>query len=326
MGCAQYRKYLLTIQNPLERGLDHGTIRDILATMNVTYWCMADEVATTGTPHTHVFLYRKGAIRVDTIRRKFPNCHYDSCQGTCTENRDYILKQGKWADTEKAETGVPGTFEEFGEIPAEREEGGTRDADLIDAIDAGKTTEDIIRSTPKYVFRSNDIDVLRQTLTTERYRTQNRDVTVNYLFGPTASGKTSSIYAAHPAAEICRITNYGTPASGVKFDGYHGHPILVFEEFHGQIPLPDLLNYLDRYPLMLPARYSDRVACFTTVYITSNSPLEELYCAEQRICPETWEAFVRRISHIIEFFADGSRVEHGTGEYISPDKADQINP
>lgn len=35
---------------------------------------------------------------------------------------------------------------------------------------------------------------------------------------------------------------------------------LVFEEFHSQIPIGDMHNYLDIYPLMLPARYNDKVA------------------------------------------------------------------
>lgn len=318
MSSEQHRKYMVTIQHPQERGLDHGTIKDILASLNVTYWCIADEVATTGTPHTHVFIFRKGAIRVDTIRRKFPGCHYDSCQGTCAEARAYIRKEGKWAETEKAETSVPGTYEEGGTMPSEREEGGIRDADLIDAIEAGLSTAEIIRRSSKYVFRSADIDLLRQTLIADRYRTQDREITVHYLFGSTSSGKISTIYASHPAAEICRITNYGSPSTGVRYDSYHEHPVLVFEGFLGQIPLADLLIYLDRHPLMLPARYTDRVACYTTVYIVSSIPLEVQYTAEQRINPAAWKDFTDRINHVVEYLPDGSRLDHKTGELIVP--------
>ena len=305
---------MITIQHPLAKGFDHDMIRDIVSTMKPSYWCMADEIATTGTPHTHVFIYRNSAIRVDTIQRKFPACHYDSCLGTCAENRDYLLKTGKWADTDKAETSVPGTFEEFGTMPTEREEKNPRDADLIDAIEAGQTTAEIIRNDPSLAFRSNEIDVLRQTLTTERFKVENRELTVIYLYGPTATGKTRSIYAAHPAGDICRITNYGT--SGVKFDAYHGQPVLVLEEFHSQIPLPDMLNYLDIYPLMLPARYSDRVACYTTVYITSNISLAEQYQLTQQVDHATWAAFIRRIVKVVEFLEDGTTSEHKPEEYL----------
>lgn len=316
MSSAQYRKYMITIQHPLDKGFDHDMIRDIVSTMKPSYWCMCDEIATTGTPHTHVFLYRQSAIRIDTIQRKFPACHYDSCLGTCAENRDYLTKSGKWADSDKAETSVPGTFEEFGEMPTEREEKNPRDADLIDAIEAGQTTAEIIRNDPSLAFRSNEIDVLRQTLTTERFKVENREIKVIYLFGPTASGKTRSIFDAHSASAVCRITNYGTSQGGVKFDGYHGQPVLVFEEFHSQIPLPDMLNYLDCYPLMLPARYSDRVACYTTVYMTSNISLTEQYPLAQQVDHATWAAFIRRITKVIEFLEDGTTIEHNPDKYI----------
>ena len=87
----------------------------------------------------------------------------------------------------------------------------------------------------------------------------------------------------------------------------------MFEEFNAQIPIEDMLNYLDCYPLMLPARYNDRVACYTKVYITSNQPIERQYRAEQTDRPETWRAFLRRIDNIIEYLRDGTTVERKKG-------------
>ena len=113
---------------------------------------------------------------------------------------------------------------------------------------------------------------------------------------------------------ICRITNYRA-ARGISFDGYNGQAVLVFEEFSGQIPIEDMLNYLDIYPLYLPARYSDRVACYTQVYITSNLPLEKQYHTEQWERLETWRAFLRRIHIIIEYLSDGSTVIHKKGGF-----------
>ena len=70
-----------------------------------------------------------------------------------------------------------------------------------------------------------------------------------------------------------------------------------------------MLNYLDIYPLTLPARYTDRVACYTTVYITSNVPLSEQYMDIQRYQLETWRAFLRRVQNIIEYLPDGSTIQ-----------------
>ena len=61
------------------------------------------------------------------------------------------------------------------------------------------------------------------------------------------------------------MTNYRA-SKGISFEGYHGQEVLVFEEFSGQIPIEDMLNYLDIYPLSLPARYNDKTACYTKVY------------------------------------------------------------
>lgn len=80
-------------------------------------------------------------------------------------------------------------------------------------------------------------------------------------------------------------------------------------------PISAMLNYLDIYPLTLPARYTDRIACYTKVYITSNIPLEEQYRDIQRYQMETWRAFLRRVQNVIEYLRDGSTVQHKKGGF-----------
>ena len=86
----------------------------------------------------------------------------------------------------------------------------------------------------------------------------------------------------------------------------------MFEEFHSQIPIEDMLNFLDVYPLHLPARYSDKVACYTTVYITSNVPLSQQYQEVQWDRYETYQAFLRRIHRVVQYHPDGSTTEQYT--------------
>ena len=301
----QSRKWMLTINNPQTCELDHDRIREILSLFSPDYFCMADEIATTGTYHTHIYLYSTSAIRFDTIQRRFPTAHIEKANGTTRENRDYILKSGKWADTEKAETSVEGTFYEFGEVPSESEERDPRMHKLVQNVKDGMSTTEIIEENPSFALRTREIDTLRDTLMSEPHKTKYRQVEVIYLFGASGTGKTSGIYNKHPASEICRITDYGR-RDGTRFDAYHGQDVLVFEEFNSQIPIETMLNYLDIYPLHLPARYNDRVACYTKVYITSNIPLSEQYKAEQQSRPETWRAFLRRIHKVYAYHADGT--------------------
>lgn len=99
--------------------------------------------------------------------------------------------------------------------------------------------------------------------------------------------------------------SYKDLKGNVQFDAYKGQPVLVFEEFHSQVPIAAMLNFLDIYPVMLPARYYDRVACYTTVYITSNIPLDQQYPEIQKCKMETWHAFLRRIHTVTEFRKGG---------------------
>lgn len=304
----QSRKWLITINNPQSCGLDHGRIVEILHLFHPTYFCMADEIATTGTYHTHIYLYSKSPIRFGTVKNRFPTAHLDKAAGTAAENRDYIRKEGKWADTAKVETRVEGTFLEFGTPPSPAEENSPKMHQLLQNVKDGFSTSEIVEENPSFCLQTQKIDQLRDNIESEPFRNQVRELQVHYLFGATGAGKTRSIFQKHEMQDICRITDYGG-RNGVRFDAYHTQSVLVFEEFHSQIPIEAMLNYLDIYPLMLPARYQDKVACYTTVYITSNIPLDEQYPDIQRYKLETWRAFLRRITTATQYFDDGTTME-----------------
>ena len=266
----QSRKFLLTINNPESAGMTHEEIIDRAQKFNPDYFCMADEIGASGTYHTHVYLYSESPMRFETVKKRFPTAHIDKAAGSSRSNRDYIRKEGKWADTDKADTRVEGSFKEFGTIPDESEEKAPRMAQLMKHIQEGLTNVEILQIDPSYGFKIREMDQLRQQLLNDRYIRENRKVTVHYIYGDSGTGKTRSIFEKHPATDICRITSY-PPRGNVLFDSYKGQPVLVFEEFHSQISISDMLNFLDIYPVTLPARYYDRVACYTEVYITSTT-------------------------------------------------------
>ena len=309
----QSRKWLLTINNPQDHGMTHDEIIDRAQKFNPDYFCMADEIGESGTYHTHLFLYSSSPMRFGTVKKRFPTAHIDRANGTVQDNRAYIRKEGKWVDTDKSETRVEGTFKEFGELPDEASEKSPKYAKLLQCVKEGMSNKEILAIDPSFAFHLEHIDKLRQDIRFEKYLTENRFINVHYLWGDSGTGKTRSIYEKHPAEEICRITHY--PARGnVQFDAYKGQSVLVFEEFHSEIPISMMLNLLDIYPLMLPARYHDRIACYLTVYITSNIPLEEQYKDIHKDKLETWKAFLRRIHTVTEFRKDGTirEVSHET--------------
>lgn len=300
----QSRKFLLTFNNPLEYKMTHDEMIRRVQLSNPDYFCLVDEVATTGTPHTHLFIYSRSPIRFSTLKNRFPTAHIDKANGTVAENRDYIRKEGKWATSSKSETNLIDTFEEYGDIPKPCNESNPDMAELIAEIEEGKSTYDIVKAHPKYAFRIKDVDAIRQMILSTIYSEKKRNVEVIYIYGKSGTGKTRGIFKKHHPVDICRITSYKKNNS-ICFDHYCGQPVIVFEEFASQVPIEDMLNYLDIYPIMLPARYNDKVACYTKVYITSNLSLYQQYVSVQADKPETWKAFLRRINKIVEYTDKG---------------------
>lgn len=317
MGDSQCRKYQLTINNQAEKNLDHDNIKRILSGLkSLVYYCMADEIGLeTHTPHTHIFIAAKSAIRFSRIKKLFPSAHIEPVRGSCEENRDYIRKDGKWAEDSKADTSVPGTFEEWGELPDEPGPGHRSDIEnMYEMIENGMTNAEIMSENPKLAMYIGKMDKIRQEIMEARFRDQRRDLDVTYIFGPTETGKTRGVMEKHGYSNVYRVTDYFHP-----FDRYQGQPVMCFDEFRSSLMIGDMLQYLDGYPLALPARYAPRQAQYETVYLISNIDLSMQYKNVQENEPATWRAFLRRIHHVIEYRQTGPPVEHGNAtDYIYP--------
>lgn len=307
----QSRKWLLTFNNPEKYGFDHDNIRAALSTIkNLEYWCMCDEIGEKGTYHTHLFLFRKNQMRFGQIKNIFPTAHIDYCRGSTQENRDYVRKEGKYKGTDKEETNLPDTFEEFGECPQEQQ-GKRNDLEaLYGMIKDGLSDYDILESHPSYMLQMNKIERCRQVVREEEFKNKFRDLTVEYWFGDTGLGKTRTVMERYGYENVYRVTDYKYP-----FDGYKGQDVLVFEEFYNSIRIQEMLTYLDGYPLDLPCRYANKTACYTKVYILSNVPFDEQYREIFRDNRKTFDAFCRRISCIKEFTKDGLKSYQSTDEY-----------
>lgn len=305
------RKWLLTFNNPGKYGFDHDNIKAALTTIkNIKYWCMCDEVGKEGTYHTHLFIYRDTQIKFTVIKKKFPTAHIDYPLGTTQENRDYVRKEGKHKDTDKADTNLPNTFEEFGECPIE-EQGKRNDLnELYSMIKDGLSDYDIIENNPKYMIQFNKIDRCRQVLLEEKFKNTFRKLTVEYWYGKTGSGKTKTVMERYGYENVYRVTNYKYP-----FDGYKGQDVIVFEEFYNSIRIQEMLTYLDGYPLELPCRYNNKIACYTKVFILSNVDFNEQYRDVFREHPETFKAFRRRIGCIKQFGKDGLKEYQNIDEF-----------
>lgn len=298
----QRHAFQLTINNPVDHGYDHAKIKGILIIKFPTlrYFCMADEVGERGTPHTHIYVAFNSRVRVSTIKNNFPEAHIEIAYGSVQSNLDYIKKVGRWAETEKAETRVEGSYEEYGTVPVQK--GKNIDmAELYELVKAGYTNAEILALNNDYILNLDKIDKVRTTLLIDKFKNVRRlDLKVIYIYGATGTGKTRGVLDEHGDANVYRTSDYNHP-----FDHYDCQPVIVFDEYRSQFSITDLLNYLDIYALQLPARYSNKYACYETVYIISNEQLEEQHRNVQEEKPESWNALLRRINEVRVYHRDG---------------------
>lgn len=288
------RKFQLTINNPTGHGFTHERIRENLSeSPGLLYWCMCDEVGEQGTPHTHVYVVFKNSVMFETLHKRFYGAHIEQANGSNQENRDYVRKEGKWLDDAKHETNLADTFEEWGELPPDRSRQESQSERIMQMVMEGKSNTEILAEIPSAYNKLAYIEQARQTLLQEQYKDKWRDLDVTYLWGDTGAGKTRSVMDTYGYSKVYQVTNYDHP-----FDGYKGQEVIIFEEFRSSLRIDDMLKYLDGYPLDLPCRYADRVACYTKVFIISNISLEQQYPNVQVDNPETWAAFRRRIHSV----------------------------
>ncbi len=310
----QSRKWQITINNPIDKGYTHEKIKELLNEFkSLIYWCMSDEIGENLTYHTHIYLACSSAVRFSTIKNKFDGAHFEMANGTSQQNKDYVFKEGKWAKDKKKDTNLVNTHEEYGEVPIERQGARNDLHDLYDMIKQGMSNYDIIELEPNYMMNIDKIERSRQIVREEKYKNEFRKLDVRYIYGSTGVGKTRGIMEMHGYQNIFRVTDYQHP-----FDNYKGQENIIFEEFRSSLKIQDMLNYLDGYPLELPCRYANKIACFTKVYIITNIPLENQYEEVQKAYKETWNALLRRINKVI-YMTDKQSFIYNTDTYFNRD-------
>ncbi|MCL2630808.1 MAG: replication protein [Firmicutes bacterium] len=294
------RNWLFTINNPEQT--EEALLGYLKGLLHVKYVVFGREKGEKGTEHYQGYIEFSEPKDFGTIKNIFsepnvkPNAHIDPRKGTRIQARDYILKVNDYAD--KADTRM-GDIYEHGTFTKNGER-----SDIYDIMDSVKEGMTGYALAEKYGARfakyEQFAEKYRQNYLEERFGNEPRMLNVVYLWGKAGSGKTRHVMERHGFRNVYRFSNYAR-FGHERFDGYRGQEVIVFEEFRSGIPISNMLNYLDIYPLTLPARYQDRIACYTKVYIISNISIDKQYTKTQETEPETWVAFKRRIHEIREF-------------------------
>lgn len=172
---------------------------------------------------------------------------------------------------------------------------------LAEAVDDGMTPEQValddrlrLLLTPSNRSFVQTIWAARQS---KKWRTEQRDVEVVFIWGATGVGKTRYVYDSISPDDLY----VADLASRDPFGMYSFQPTVLFDEFRDTCSLSYLLRLLDRYPVQLDRRYENLWAAWTQVFIISNWPPQALY----KGAPATDRAALeRRITSTIHMEGD----------------------
>ena len=295
----QGRKWNITIQQSEVSPVTTEMIREKIESLtSVSYACFAEEVATTGKHHFHLYLVASAPIRFSTIQNVFEGAHIEKAYGSSVDNRNYIAKEGRWAQTEKVETKMDGSFEEVGVLPVERAPRSEKNSLVMQRIKDGASKMDILREFPEYAFRVKDLDILMSAVRTEIYETKIREIKVVYIYGDNRKDIKDLIYSRHSIADVFKVMIRKN--NDILFDGYSSQSVLVIQDFVSQISIQMMLSLLDPYPTQLPARYMNKIACYTTVYVTSDLPPKAQYYDVQTANKQLFESWMDNLDCILK--------------------------
>lgn len=307
------KSWFCVFDNPQDHGYD-GEPQEVIERLRDEWIADSDTrsgawvfcVSEKGLRHIHMVLEDQKAMRFSAIKKSYaPGMHFEATKGNKQQAEDYIYKRGPFE--EKGEEIL--AFVQHGEIKGCQ--GQRRDLiGLYDMIAAGMSNYDIIQENPLFMFNIDKIERVRQTLLDEKFSDTWRTLDVTYVWGMTGAGKTRDIMDKYGYRNVYRVTDYLHP-----FDGYKGQDVVLFEEFRSCLPIDDMLKYMDGYPVEFPARYNNRQACFTKVYLATNIDLRAQYPNIQREQPITWQGFLRRI-HRVKVYTGNGIMEMDTEKYM----------
>lgn len=248
-----------------------------------TYLVFGREVGENGTPHLQGYAEFKRPMSLAQAKARIDaRAHLEPRRGSQAQAIEYCQKDGQ--------------FTEVGEKKAQG-----RRTDLVrlaEAAAAAPRPEAVFHQFPgEYVRYHRGIAAAWAAARVDPAWPAERDpavdVVVEWLHGPTGAGKTRRAWeTAGDRADVYLWTSEQVP----WWDGYAGQPVVIMEEFRGEIPWTKLLSLWDRYPLRLPVKGGFTQMCASRFIVTSDRTPRECF---PTLCERAEAQLMRRITEVV---------------------------
>lgn len=236
---------------------------DALVALDVKGHCAYRELGETGTPHIQGVICVRARTTLTGMKRVLGSrAHIELMMGTWEEACTYCRKDGD----KLVDMGA-------GPSPGERND---ITALMQQASDLSVPEEAVWDAMPATMARAMKAFDRRRDLVLQKLkRTEMPDV--YWIWGPTGCGKSHLVFSDLDMSDV-HVQEVGDNG---WWDDYRGQSVLVLNEFRGEIPYPELLSLLDKWPKKVKRRGKAPMPMVArTVYITSSSPPEQIYCRQ----------------------------------------------
>lgn len=231
-------------------------------TKEMTYLAYAAEICpTTGTHHWQGYVGFPNAVGLNGAIKKLQQEKHPRLAarlGSLASNEVYCSKEGKLI--------------KHGTFPTEQ--GKRTDLeDVRDEILAGKKIDEIVMEKPMLVHQyGRTLTMVEDICMRKKYRTKMTKGI--WYWGPTGVGKSHMAFKGFtPETHYVHNVN-----DGGWWDAYRQQPVVIINEFRGQIQFGELIDLLDKWPKTVKRRNREPIP-FTSelVIITSCAPPTEVY-------------------------------------------------
>lgn len=232
--------------------------------------------------HDHFVVRFPNMATGGQVHKYFPHAALQPCQENLLSIIKYINKDpsGLWYKTHPEKLGekLPddeADYWQWGEVPEESKQvkdvkkaGDSLDSLIMAAIIEGQSDAEIMVKYPYSWRRPAELRKARFALMSQKYRTMYRDLNVVFVL---ANLPPKQLHALYPEdRETYVVSDYSNP-----WDSYCAEKTVVLLDFVGQLPWPELRRLMSGNYCTLPARFSDAVACYTTIIIISPISLQD---------------------------------------------------